>query len=166
MESLGQLSPDGNYYWDGKNWTPALSPTGLWRWDGTKWIPVEGAGTQSTQLAPQSHYPSYPQPQVQYAAPMVMYRPPTNTAAVVSLIFGIVSWFVCPLVGGIVAVIAGHMAHGQIRSSGEGGAGMATAGLVLGYIHIAAALLFGIFWLAVRGGLTALLAALGTSSSP
>jgi hypothetical protein len=82
---------------------------------------------------------------MQYAAQVMVYRPPTNTAAVVSLVSGIVSWFFCPLVGGIVAVITGHMAHGQIRRSGEGGAGMATAGLVLGYIHLAAAVLFGIF---------------------
>lgn len=99
-----------------------------------------------------------------YASAVMMYRPPTNSLAVASLVFGIVSWFLCPLVGGIVAVICGHMAHSQIKSSGEGGGGMATAGLVLGYIHIAGAVAFVLFWLVVFGGLAALLAAIGASS--
>jgi len=65
--------------------------------------------------------------------------PPNSTAALVSLIFGILSWVMLPLVGPIVAVIAGHMARAEIRrSNGQvGGSGMATAGLVLGYLQIA-----------------------------
>ncbi len=95
----------------------------------------------------------------------MMYRAaPTNSLAVVSLVSGIVSWFLCPLVGGIVAVASGHMAHGQIKTSGEGGAGMATAGLVLGYIHLAGWAVFLLFWLFVFGGLAAILAAAGASS--
>lgn len=94
----------------------------------------------------------------------MIYKSPTNTAALVSLIFGIVSWFLCPLVGGIVAVISGHMAHSQIKHSGEGGAGMATAGMVLGYIHLVGAAVFLLFWLLVFGGLAALLGAIGTTN--
>jgi hypothetical protein len=33
----GQLSPDGNYYWDGVQWARAISPDGAWRWDGNTW---------------------------------------------------------------------------------------------------------------------------------
>jgi MFS family permease len=60
----------------------------------------------------------------------------TNTLAAAALIFGIGAYLVCPVVGAIVAVICGHMARRQINRSGEGGKGMATAGLVLGYIQL------------------------------
>jgi len=93
-----------------------------------------------------------------------MYRPPTNSAAVASLVFGIISWFLCPFVGGIAAVISGHVAHGQIRRSGESGAGMATAGLVLGYIHLAVAAVGIILWLLLLGGLAAILGAIAVNS--
>ncbi|HEX6350095.1 MAG TPA: RDD family protein [Candidatus Dormibacteraeota bacterium] len=41
--SAHQLSPDGNYYWDGAQWQPALSPDGHYRWDGTEWVPTAAA---------------------------------------------------------------------------------------------------------------------------
>ncbi len=65
--------------------------------------------------------------------------PPNSTAAIVSLVFGILSWVVLPGIGPIVAVVAGHMARAEIRrSNGQvGGGGMAMAGLVLGYLQIA-----------------------------
>ena len=31
------LSADGNWWWDGERWAPALSDDGLWRWDGSAW---------------------------------------------------------------------------------------------------------------------------------
>ena len=40
---------------------------------------------------------------------------PTNTLAVISLIAGIVSWLLLPFVGGLAAIICGHMARGEIR---------------------------------------------------
>lgn len=72
-------------------------------------------------------------------APDTMAGPPNSTAAVVSLVFGILTWTLLPAIGPIVAVVAGHMARGEIRrSNGQvGGGGMAMAGLVLGYIQIA-----------------------------
>ena len=42
--------------------------------------------------------------------------PPTNTMAVISLVSGILSWFIFPVVGALVAVITGHMARNEIRS--------------------------------------------------
>jgi hypothetical protein len=44
-----------------------------------------------------------------------------------------------PVVGGIVAVITGHMALRELRESQGGltGEGMAKVGLVLGYLHLA-----------------------------
>ena len=66
---------------------------------------------------------------------------PTNSLALVSLVAGIASFVVCPVIGAIVAIITGHMARGQIRRTGESGNGLAVAGLVLGYVHIALAVL-------------------------
>jgi uncharacterized membrane protein YqjE len=69
-----------------------------------------------------------------------------NTLAVVSLVSGIVSWLLVPLVGGIVAVVTGHIAKAQIRHTGEEGNTLATVGLVLGYLHLAFLLLLaGLF---------------------
>jgi hypothetical protein len=69
--------------------------------------------------------------------------PPTSTAATVSLVFGILAYVVLPVIGAIIAVVAGHMARKEIRNSGGqiGGGGMATAGLVLGYIQLALTIL-------------------------
>lgn len=68
----------------------------------------------------------------------------TNTLAIVSLIFGIVCWFVLPFVGAIVAVVCGHLARGEMRRAPPGtmeGDGLAIAGLVLGYVHLGLAVL-------------------------
>ena len=63
--------------------------------------------------------------------------PPSNGTAVASLVIGILSWFLCPIVGGVLAVVLGHVARGQIRRTGEAGGGLALAGLILGYAHLA-----------------------------
>jgi hypothetical protein len=62
----------------------------------------------------------------------------TSSLAIVSMVSGIVCWFILPLLGAIVAVITGHMAKREIRDSGGllTGDGMATAGLALGYLHL------------------------------
>jgi hypothetical protein len=63
----------------------------------------------------------------------------TSTAAVVSLVTGIASWVVLPVIGAIVAIVAGHIARGDIRNARGAldGDGLAVAGLVLGYVHLA-----------------------------
>jgi hypothetical protein len=101
--------------------------------------------------------------------PAPMMAPPaattTNTMAVISLASGIASWFVLPLVGGVVAVVTGHIARGQIRQTGEGGSGFATVGLVLGYLHLAVvALVLLLVLLLFAGVFAAILAGGGTSS--
>ncbi len=70
--------------------------------------------------------------------------PPTNTLALVSLISGIAGWTIVPFLGGIIAVITGHLAKNEIqRSPGTAtGQGLATAGLILGYISIALGICF------------------------
>jgi hypothetical protein len=80
--------------------------------------------------------------------------PTTSSLAVVSLVFGILSWCLLPFIGAIVAIICGHMARNEIRRAPAGameGDGMAIAGLVLGYVHVAlvvlAAIVLGILFL-------------------
>jgi hypothetical protein len=62
----------------------------------------------------------------------------TSTLAIISLIGGITGWTILPFLGAIVAVITGHMAHSEINKSGGmiTGKGMATAGLILGYLAL------------------------------
>ncbi len=61
----------------------------------------------------------------------------TNGMAVAALICGIAQFFGFWLLGTIPAVVLGHMARTRIRQTGEQGAGMALAGLILGYVGLA-----------------------------
>src|SRR6266511_6192389 len=68
-------------------------------------------------------------------------RPAPRTAptAIWSLVLAVVSFFCGWLLTAIPAVICGHVARSKIRKSGGalGGMGIATAGLIVGYIAIA-----------------------------
>jgi hypothetical protein len=65
-----------------------------------------------------------------------------NTLAVVSLATAIGSFVahIIPGLGGftvaLIAVVTGYMARKQIRETGERGMGLATAGMVIGAIHL------------------------------
>jgi hypothetical protein len=59
----------------------------------------------------------------------------TNSLAITSMICGIAQLMFGPLAT-VPAVVCGHMARSQIRRTGEQGAGMALAGLVLGWIGV------------------------------
>ncbi len=63
---------------------------------------------------------------------------PNSNMALVSLISGILGLTFVPILGSIVALITGFMARKEISDSGGmlGGSGMATAGLVLGFIGV------------------------------
>lgn len=89
-----------------------------------------------------------------------MYYPPqttTSTAAILSLVFGILGVvFALPLIGPIVAVAAGHIARNEIRRSGGrlSGDGLAVAGLIMGYMMLLVTLAgicvaAAFFWFAV-----------------
>ena len=56
----------------------------------------------------------------------------TNGLAVAALICGVAQIMTGPLTG-IPAIILGHIARSRIRQTGEQGAGLALAGLILGY---------------------------------
>ncbi|HWS57007.1 MAG TPA: DUF4190 domain-containing protein [Actinotalea sp.] len=107
------------------------------------------------QPMPQPYAQGYPQQGYAYGAPQT-----NNSLAIVSLIAGIVGLTVVPFIGSIVAVITGHMAKKQIAQTGEGGGGLATGGLVTGYIGIALSIIaiiaiiafWGLFAAAVSTG--------------
>ena len=79
----------------------------------------------------------------------------TSTLAVFALILGILSFIILPLIGGIGAVITGHMGRREIRAS-DGritGEGLALAGLILGYVNIVLILPVCCFLLFVFGSI-------------
>lgn len=94
-----------------------------------------------------TEYPSYTPPDTALPAQQ------TSTLAIVSLVAGILGWIGLLGIGPIVAIVTGHMAKSEIRRSGGtlGGDGLATAGLVLGYLNLALTIL--VVCLIVVGGL-------------
>ncbi|HET7419423.1 MAG TPA: DUF4190 domain-containing protein [Candidatus Dormibacteraeota bacterium] len=113
-----------------------LSADGKWRWDGRQWMP-SGAALPNPAQAP--------------VLP-VEYTRPTNQLAIIALIASILSWVLFPVAGALVGVVTGHIARGQIRRSGESGAGLAMAALVIGYAHLVAVIVGGLVWLLFIGG--------------
>ncbi len=79
----------------------------------------------------------------------------TNVLAIVSLVASISGFVILPFIGPIVGVICGHISLGQIKKTGEQGRGMALAGLILGYVGIALAIIGTIIFFAVFGALLA-----------
>jgi hypothetical protein len=72
---------------------------------------------------------------------------PTNSLAIAAMVLGAAEVFTFGLTA-IPAVLCGHLARKQIRQTRQSGDGLATGGLVLGYLAI-------IFWalrIAVHGG--------------
>ena len=63
-----------------------------------------------------------------------------NALAIASLVCGVAQVMLWPLAT-IPAVVLGHVARHQIRRTGEQGAGLALAGLILGWIGVGFALL-------------------------
>lgn len=68
----------------------------------------------------------------------------TNPLAVASLVCGLGQFMLGPLPT-IPAIVLGHMARNQIRRTGEGGSGLALAGLLMGYAAVVLGVLFVLF---------------------
>jgi hypothetical protein len=71
--------------------------------------------------------------------------PQTNGMAIASLVCSILGMFTCGLTG-IVGAILGHVARKQIAERGEGGDGMALAGIIIGWIVFGLSALGGIVY--------------------
>ncbi len=100
---------------------------------------------QPPQQPQQYAQPQYTAPQQPYAAPQPAYAPapPTNTLAIIALVG---SFFIS-----LVGVICGHIALKQIARTGEGGRGLALAGLIIGYVGIAVWVIVIIFYVFIIG---------------
>ncbi|MGH3203507.1 MAG: DUF1707 domain-containing protein [Streptosporangiaceae bacterium] len=75
------------------------------------------------------------------AWPVPAYQPPptgTNSMAIASMVLGVAEFFTGGLTA-IPAVVCGHIARRQMKLTSQRGDGLATSGLVLGYMAI-------IFW--------------------
>ena len=76
------------------------------------------------------------------ALPVPAYQPPppggTNSMAIASMVLGVAEFFTGGLTA-IPAVVCGHIARRQMKQTAQRGDGLATSGLVLGYMAI-------IFW--------------------
>ena len=85
------------------------------------------SGPQHPDGRPQQYGQPYPYP--------YPYAPPqrTNGMAIASMVLGIL-WLYW--IGSILALVFGYVARKQIRERGEAGGGMATAGIVLGWIGV------------------------------
>lgn len=92
------------------------------------------------------HYSQPPAVQHHYYGAQAPIARPTNGLATASLICGLIGFFACGITS-ILAVIFGHVSLGQIKRTGEGGHGMAVAGLILGYIISAGWLLILLFYI-------------------
>ena len=83
-----------------------------------------------------------------YTAPPAGSVPRTNTLAIIALIAA----FVFAPVG----IILGVIAQKQIKQSGEAGAGLAKAGLILGIVFTIAWIIFWIIYIVAIASLTTL----------
>jgi Domain of unknown function (DUF1707)/Domain of unknown function (DUF4190) len=76
----------------------------------------------------------------------------TNGFAIASFACGLGQFMVGPLAT-IPAIVFGHMARSQIRRTGEQGAGLALAGLILGWATVILAIIVIVVGLAVTAGM-------------
>ena len=72
----------------------------------------------------------------------------TNGLAIASLACGLAQFAFGPLAT-IPAIVCGHLARSQIRRTGEQGAGLALAGLILGWAAVILGILFLVLGLAI-----------------
>jgi hypothetical protein len=98
----------------------------------------------------------YPQPYAYGSSPGYGYAPAqkTNALAITSLVSGIAAFVIFPVIAAIVAVITGHIALRQLKTSGEAGRGLALSGTILGWVGIGLGVLAVVFvvWVAVAFG--------------
>jgi hypothetical protein len=68
---------------------------------------------------------------------------PTSTMAIISLIAGILGFTMLPVVGSIVAILTGYAARKETRvvPALAGGDGLATAGIIMGWIQVGLAVI-------------------------
>jgi hypothetical protein len=131
------------------DWPPTEPPPapseppgpGWWLASDGRYYPPEQA--PAPQVPPPPAFTAY----APYGAPVVQAT--TNGLAIASMVLGIL-WLYW--IGSILALVFGYVAKGQIdRSAGrQTGRGMAIAGIVLGWIGVAALVLVVVMAVALR----------------
>lgn len=134
---------------------------------GDAGVPQQGAWGQ-TGATPPGGQPGWGQPtgqagwqqQQQWPQAAPVNEPPRNAGtsgmAVTAMILGILSlvFFWVPILGGlgaVIAVVLGFIGRSSAKKRGVGGAGMALAGIITGFLALAGNILLTI-WLATAGG--------------
>ncbi|WP_027659190.1 DUF4190 domain-containing protein [Salinispora fenicalii] len=124
--------------------------------------PAPGQPAGSAQYPPTGPYPGaypaggYPQPMYPgYGYP----QPKTNGLAIAALVLSLVGLMSC--ITAPVGAILGHVAQKQIRETGESGAGMAKAAIIVGWILTGLGVLFAVLYVVV----IVLIATAGTAST-
>jgi hypothetical protein len=114
--------------WQEPSWPPAEQPQTQQPYAD----PYGGAPVSPGYAVPPGSPPAYPgYPGYGYGTPMPVAAP-NNPMAIVSLVLSLVG-IACGLTAPVGAIL-GHVARRQIRQRGEGGAGMALAGIIVGWI--------------------------------
>jgi len=71
-----------------------------------------------------------------------------NSKATAALVLGIIGLFICPIICSVIALILGYSAKTEIAASGGRmtGESNAQAGIILGWIGLALAVITGTIW--------------------
>jgi hypothetical protein len=109
--------------------------------------PPDPYGAQPYGVQPPAGAPGYGTPPPY--APGYRTTRGTNGLAIASLVCSLVGLFTC--LGAPLGIVLGHVAKGQLKTSGEDGDGLATAGLITGYIVVV--LYLGFCGLAAASGM-------------
>jgi hypothetical protein len=103
--------------------------------------PIQAYQPPPVQPRSQQHVYDYGNPGSPYSQPAYPYAPvrPTEGLAIASLavscaaVLGLCAWTVGGVLG-LVGAILGHVARRRIRQTGANGAGMALAGIIVGWV--------------------------------
>lgn len=125
------------------NWWMVGYETGEWyRHEGTDWVRADPPGRNAPKPAPSSDRtvakPAPSSGHMLLEPTPLPAAPQTSGMAIGSLLASTLGLFLLPVIGGIIGIILGNMARNRIRASGgtKTGMGLATAGIVLGWIQI------------------------------
>lgn len=86
--------------------------------------------------APAPGYPGPPAPGYPGAPGGGYGPPPKNSLGVWSLVLGILSWLVCPIIASIGAIVTGHMSRRAVREGQADNGGLGLAGIILGWASL------------------------------
>ncbi|MGH3825786.1 MAG: DUF4190 domain-containing protein [Pseudonocardiaceae bacterium] len=108
-------------------------PPSNWPPEQERRAPTPDSAPTVAPGVPSAQPPGYPGTYGYPGYPGYPIQRPTNGFAIASLVLGIL-WIYW--VGSILALIFGYVARKQIRERGEGGGGLAIAGIVLGWVGV------------------------------